>query len=430
MSQPRHPPPWLFALSAMPYGVVGSFAGSVMPYLTRNAGVDVDSIGWYGTLLFIPPMLQFLYAPIVDIGPKRKHWLVIVAALGAAFLVGACVMPLPEHMTAFLAFAVAAQLISGLVGACNGGLLAVTMPDDLRGRAGAWYNVGNLSGGALAAWVAISMTSAELDPLVIGLTLAAMMVLPSLVILWVHEPPRDNIANAREVFSSTLRDVKKVLFSKTGITGVLLCLSPVGTASLTNYFTAFGPDYKASPFLVGFTSGPAQAVLTAMGALAGGYLCDRYNRRAMYLLAGTLTALVGIAMMLSPRNEVTFAWGVMTYLLVTGFCYSAFTATVLETIGKGGQAASTQYSLFVAAGNAAIAYVGLIDTRFHAKHGVEGVIASDAALNLAGVLILGIVFWRMGVFAKRRLTGANDEAQPPALPIARVVDRDDSAQSR
>ncbi|MDB4961157.1 MAG: major facilitator superfamily 1 [Myxococcales bacterium] len=403
----------------MPYGVVGSFAGSVMPYLTRNAGVEVESIGWYGTLLFIPPMLQFLYAPIVDVGPKRKHWLVIVAALGAAFLVGACVMPLPEHMTAFLAFAVAAQLISGLVGACNGGLLAVTMPDDLRGRAGAWYNVGNLSGGALAAWVAISMTSAELDPLVIGLTLAAMMVLPSLVILWVHEPPRDNIATAREVFSTTLRDVKTVLFSKTGITGVLLCLSPVGTASLMNYFTAFGPDYDASPFLVGITSGPAQAVLTATGALAGGYLCDRYNRRAMYLLAGTLTALVGIAMMLSPRTEVTFAWGVMTYMLVTGFCYSAFTATVLETIGKGGKAASTQYSLFVAAGNAAIAYVGFIDTRFHKKHGVEGVIASDAALNLAGVVVLGLVFWRMGVFAKRRLTGANDEA-----------DRDDSAQSR
>jgi hypothetical protein len=30
------------------------------------------------TLTFVPPMLQFLYAPVVDIGPKRKHWLLIV----------------------------------------------------------------------------------------------------------------------------------------------------------------------------------------------------------------------------------------------------------------------------------------------------------------------------------------------------------------
>jgi MFS family permease len=236
-----------------------------------------------------------------------------------------------------------------------------------------------------------------------------MVVLPSLAILAVHEPPRTHIRAVSDVFGATFRDVKKVVLSKTGATGILLCLSPVGTAALTNYFSAFGPDYQASAGMIAFTSGPAQAGLTAAGALIGGYLCDRYNRRAMYLLAGLLTAIVGVAMMLSPRTEFTYAWGVMTYLLVTGFCYSAFTATVLETIGKGGEAASTQYSIFTAAGNAAIAYVGFINTRFHAKHGVEGVIASDAALNIAGVVVLGLVFWRMGVFARRRLTGAMDE---------------------
>ncbi len=111
--------------------------------------------------------------------------------------------------------------------------------------------------------------------------------------------------------------------------------------------------------------------------------------------------------MCSARTPCTL----LSYLLVTGFCYSAFTATVLETIGKGGAAAATQYSMFVAAGNAAITYVGFINTRFHANHGVEGVIASDAVLNVAGVVILGLVFWRMGVFRKRRLEGAMDETR-------------------
>ena len=396
----KHPPPWLFGVSGIPYGVVGSFAGSVMPYLTRRAGIDVDNIGWYGGLLLVPPMLQFLYAPIVDVGPSRRIWLIIVSLIGAASLVVACMMPLPEHTTLFLAFAVGAQLVSGLVGSCNGGLLAVTMPDEMRGKAAAWLNIGNLSGGGLSATIAIWMTGNDVEPIYIGLTLASMMVLPSLAILYVVEPPRTNIDSVRKVFGQTYKDIRAVLFSKTGITGILLCLSPVGTAALTNYFTGIADDYGASPDLVASTSGLAAVGLTALGAWGGGWLCDRYNRRLLYLASGLLTAVCGLAMMLSPRSPATYAWGVMLYALITGFCYSAFTATVLETIGKGGKAASAQYALFVAAGNAAIAYVGVIDTRFHKAHGVEGVVGSDAGLNVIGVVVLGIVFWRLGLMAR------------------------------
>ena len=124
-----------------------------------------------------------------------------------------------------------------------------------------------------------------------------------------------------------------------------------------------------------------------------------------------MTAVCGIVMALAPHNDDTYLWGVMTYALITGFCYSAFTATVLETIGQGGKAASTQYALFVAAGNVAIAYVGFVDTRFGGKEPlpdggtrplVEHVIASDAALNLIGVAILGFVFWKLGSFGRAR----------------------------
>lgn len=397
----KHPPPWLFVLSGMPYGVVGSFAGQVMPYMTESAGIDVGTIGWYGTALLVPPMVQFLYAPIVDIGPRRKHWLVIVSAVGAACLIAACGMRLPEHRTAFLGFAVAAQLISGLVGSCNGGLLAVSMPDELRGKASGWLNVGNLSGGGLSAMIAIWMVGENHEPLAIGGVLAAMMVIPSLAILSVDEPRRAP-SSVRDVFRTTLGDVSSVLFSKAGITGIALCISPVGTAALFNFFTGMSKPYGASARTVALVTGVGNFALTAVGAAIAGYLCDRFNRRALYLVSGALTALCGIGMALSPRTEVTYVVGVAIYLLVTGFCYSTFTATVLETIGTGGRAASTQYSLFVAAGNAAIGYVGLIDTRFEEHYGVEGVIASDAALNLLGVAILGLAFWRLGSFGKSR----------------------------
>ena len=44
MAEPKHPHPWLFALTGMPYGVVGAFSGNVMPYLTRRANLDVGEI--------------------------------------------------------------------------------------------------------------------------------------------------------------------------------------------------------------------------------------------------------------------------------------------------------------------------------------------------------------------------------------------------
>jgi MFS family permease len=397
----KHPPPWLFVLTGMPYGVVGSFVGSVMPYMTADAGIDVDAIGWYGALLFIPTVLVFLYAPIVDIGPRRKHWLVLVSAISGACLIASCMMPLPQHTDAFLACAAAAQLLSGLVGSCNGGLMAASLPDQLRGKASGWYNVGNLSGGGLSASIAIWMVGHRLDPRTIGVTLAAMMVIPSLAALWVDEPRRPQ-TSARDVFAATLGDVGRVLFSKSGLTGIVLCASPVGTAALVNYFSGMSRPYGASADTVALVTGLGNVGLTALGALIGGYLCDRFNRRVLYLASGALTALCGLVMALSPRIELTYAVGVMTYALITGFCYSSFTSTVLETIGKGSQAAATQYSLFVAAGNLAILYVGFVDTRFDKHHGVEGVIASDAALNIAGVVILALVFWRLGSFGKWR----------------------------
>lgn len=422
MSEPRTPPPWLFAFTGMPYGVVGAFTGVVMPYLARRAGIELSDIGWFVTLLFVPTFFQFLYAPVVDFGPRRKHWLVLVTVLGAGCLFGASQMPLPGSLVPFLALAFAGQLVAGLIGSCNGGLMATMMTDAQRGKAGAWYNVGNLSGGGIAAAVAVYMTGHGYTTASVGAILCVMMIVPSLAALSIHEPYRPAEGTVGAAIKNLVVEVKSVLWTRAGLTGLLLCLSPVGTAALANYFSAIAQDYvkpdlahqlagltpEAAKTLLdetvsgvlAFVGGPIGQGLTALGALAGGFLCDRHNRRAMYLLSGALTAAVGLGMMLSPRSETTFTIGALTYALVTGFCYAAFTATVLETIGKDAKSASTRYSLFTAAGNVAIAYVGLVNSRFNAAHGVEGVVGSDAVLNIVGVVVLGIVFWKLGSFGK------------------------------
>lgn len=421
---PGAPRPWIFALTGIPYGVAGSFIGVVMPYLADRAGIDLESIALYVTLLFVPTFFQFLYAPVVDFGPRRRTWLVIVSVVAAGALFAACQMHLPEQRSAFLALAFIGQLVSGLVGSCNGGLMATTMSDAQRGKAGAWYNVGNLSGGGISAAVAVYMTGHGYSEAAVGGALAAMMIGPSLVALTIDEPPRPREGTLGKTLRGLVGEVKDVLWTRAGLTGLALCLSPVGTAALVNSFAAIARDYvradlatqlaalpaaQAAQLLdrevssvLAFVGGPLGQGLTALGALVGGLACDRTNRRAMYLLSGALTAVVGLGMAVSPAGRVTFMVGALTYALVTGFCYSAFTATVLETIGDDTRSAATRYSMFTAAGNVAIAYVGLVDSKFKASHGVSGVVASDAILNLAGVAVLGFVFWRLGSFGKSR----------------------------
>ena len=407
-NRPLHPPPWLFGVTGIPYGVCGGFVATTLPFFARKAGISVEDIGWYGTALFFPPVVQFLYAPIVDIGPRRKHWLIIVAAVGAACLALALTMPLPSRINAFFALAFAGQTISGLVGSCNGGLLAATLPDRLRGAAAGWLNFGNLVGGALGAWLTLKMAEWGLPPIVIGLALATLMTAPAIASLAVHEPPRVQRA-AKEIFVGLWRDVARVARSRQGWTGILFCISPVGTAALLNYFAALAPDYHASDRMVGLVNGPVNAIATAIGSLVGGYVCDRHNRRAMYLLSGGLTAVAGIAMAMAPMTPAVYAVGVAAYLLVAGFCYAAFSAVVLETIGKGGAAASTQYALFVSAGNLAIAYVGWIDTRFHHNHGAPGLLGVDAGLNVLGIIALSTLFTVFGAWKGQR-SGDEQEA--------------------
>lgn len=402
---PKHPPPWLFGITGIPYGVCGGFVATTMPFFARKAGISVESIGWYGMALMFPPVVQFLYAPLVDIGPKRKHWLVLVAVLGGLCLAGALMMPLPAHVDAFFGLTFAGQAVSGLVGSCNGGLLASTLPDNRRGAASGWYNLGNLTGGGLGAWLTLAMAH-RFSPLTVGASLALLMTVPSLMILTVDEPSRAT-RGAREIFVGLWRDVARVARSRQGWTGMIMLLSPVGTAALLNYFAALAPDYRASDGMVGFINGPVNGLVTGVGSLVGGYVCDRVNRRAMYLLSGALTAVTALAMMAMPMAPMTYAVGVSAYLLVAGFCYAAFSSVVLETIGKGGAAASTQYALFVSAGNCAIGYVGWVDTRFHQHYGARGLLGVDAALNVAGIVALSILF---RVFAARRAEPAAEEA--------------------
>jgi MFS family permease len=196
------------------------------------------------------------------------------------------------------------------------------------------------------------------------------------------------------------RDVWNTVKQRPGWSGILLCISPVGTAAAMQVFTSFSDSYHASPRMVTWVNGYGGGLLTGIACLLGGWICDRMNRRAAYLLSGALTAAIALVMAFSPMTPFTYAWAALTYLFVTGFCYAAFTAFVLQCVGGAQASASTQYTLFTSAGNFAIFYVGKIDgmgfdwyaSRFGEAGAPRGLLVTDGALNLIGIaLFLGLL---------------------------------------
>jgi MFS transporter, PAT family, beta-lactamase induction signal transducer AmpG len=380
-------PSWMFGITSIPYGVYGAFTATLLPFLFANAKISLQDIGWYGTATLIPTWFNFLYAPVVDLGMRRRSWLVLAAVLSGACLGAAVLQPLPSGKMTFAVFTFVGQVLNGLISSANGGLMATTLDDRQRGKAGGWYNAGNLGGGAIGAGLILGLLDRLPRPQ-IALLLMAVTVLPALAAFAIDEPPARKDVDAREHAKAMLRDIWNTARSRPGWTGMLFCISPVGTAALLNYFAAMANTFHAEKWTVVLVNGWLNGLITAAGSVLGGLLCDRIDRRLAYLLSGALTALVGVGMAISPINGTTYAVGVCIYFFVAGFCYAAFSAVVLEAVGKAGASASAQYALFVAAGNIAITYVGFIDTRFENTRHLLG---ADAGLNLLGVVVLGVV---------------------------------------
>jgi MFS family permease len=392
MAEPLEPRPFsieMYGIATLPFGVGAGFAQFALPFLLRRVGVPLEDIGKYVALCLAPSAYQFLWAPIVDLGPRRKYWLVLLSILGGLCLGGALLLDVRVHQAWFVDLAIAGGALTGLTGSCLGGLMATTLPDEVRGRAAGWSNAGNLGGAALGGGVIMLLSTRVPPPALAGITFF-MVTFPTIAIMAIHEDARTS-RSAAAIFGGMARSLGKTLKSRAGILGVLICISPVGTAALLNLFSGLGPDYHVSETKLTFITGFLGSAITAVGAFAGGYLSDRMPRRVAYLASGAVTAAVAFTMSFFPLNERSFEVGVIVYMFVAGFCYASFSAMVLEIVGQATESASTQYTLFTAASNQAIAYTTYLDGRSAKRWGVRGMLCTDAAANMAGIGFLAIV---------------------------------------
>jgi MFS transporter, PAT family, beta-lactamase induction signal transducer AmpG len=382
---PAHPIVFLFLV--MPFGIMNGFLTVTVAYLLSNAGVSTEDIGGLIAISFIPHTWKPLWAPIVDTTLKRKTWYVLACLISAVGIAATGAIPAEAaSMQLLIVIILISNVAITFLAMSVESLIAYNTPEDKKGRAAGWFQAGNLGGsgigGGAGLWIASHFDQSWLP----GSILGAVCVLCCIGLFFVDEPAATHqVHGAIRNVINVVKDLWDVLRARRGYLALLICFLPLGTGAASNLWSAVAGDWSASADSVSLVNGVMGGLISALGCMIGGFICDRMDRKNAYALFGAIMAACAVAMALAPRTQTMYVWFVLIYSFINGLAYAAFTAVTLEAIGKG--AAATKYTLYSALSNTPIAYMTLIDGWARTHWDTSAMLYTEAAFAVVGIVV-------------------------------------------
>jgi PAT family beta-lactamase induction signal transducer AmpG len=383
--------PIVYLVLYLPFGAVAGYLSVALAYQLRKSGVSTAEIAGLIAFALAPHVFKVLWAPLVDTTFKPKSWYLAGSVVVAASVALSGTLPLGRASLAWLGpLAFLLNLATTFVGMAAEILMAHTTTPEQKGQAGGWSQAGNVGGAGLGGGAGLWMATHLAAPWISSCVLGAAILACTLPLLILPEPSLDyRRPRYLESLWGVARDVWSIARSRAGFLALLIFILPLGTGTASNLFPSISGDWKASADLVAAVSGVAGGVFAVFGAIAGGYVCDRLQRKSAYALFSLIQGLCALAMGLAPHTPIMFTVFALTYAATNGMAYSGFSALTLETIGKG--AAATKYNLLACSSNAPILYVALIEGQVQTRWGSTAMLASEAVLAIVGLAIFGAV---------------------------------------
>jgi MFS family permease len=383
-ARPVHPSTYMVLI--LPFGVTGGYLTVTVAYLLTQAGVPVERTAALVALSFVPHTWKFAWAPIADTTWTRRRWYVaacFVAALGT-FTTGALPATAPGGLAWLSAAVLTTNVAVTFLGMSVESLMAYDTPDPEKGRAGGWFQAGNLGGTGLGGGVGLLLAQRLPAAWMAGAVLAVCCLACCVALRGVPEPES---AHRERRFGRSLANVWTDLWgvarSRLGTIALVLCFLPLGSGAASGLWAAVAGDWGASANVVAVVTGIVGGIISAIGCLVGGWVCDRMDRKAAYATYGVLQATCAAGMALAPRNPAAFVIFTSLYALITGLTYAGFTAFVLEAMGRG--AAATKYNVFASLSNTPIYYMTRVDGWAHGRWGPRGMLWTEAAFGMLGL---------------------------------------------
>jgi predicted MFS family arabinose efflux permease len=401
MGEPRKPPaPWLFSLLILPLGiVVVGFNFTAFPLLLAQAGVPVDRIASISSIINLPGVIGFLFAPIVDIKFRRRTWLVL-ASFGTAL--SACLyFPLigASHLIPMTALILVGGLITFLVAAACGGLIVKTLSESAQSKAAAWMMAGQLGGGALGAalilWLAARVPLATL-----GVCVAVLVAAPGLLAFTIPEP----LPQPSAWFQGRLPQIGKELWwvvrSPERRWSTLLLVAPGATGAGQSLLPAVASHYGIGTSGVMWMNGLGGGAMLALGSLGGALIPGNWDRRFTYAAAGLTNALAALVLLVANRPSI-YLVGTALYLMTEGLCWARSTALIVEIVGVETRDASTLYSVLNAIVTIPLLCMIRLDGFGFSRFGTHGLLWTDAGANLLVFGVVAVIFMAYGLKLRR-----------------------------
>ncbi len=391
--QPIHKPvhPFLFTILILPMGVSVGFVSVTLGYLLSEAGVSVDKIAALVGATLLPHIFKFIWAPLVDTTLSFKKWYRISSIISSVGIMSLGLLPLTETSLPLLTIIILlTQFAVTFLCMSTEGLMAYDVPDHLKGRSGGFFQAGNLGGVGLGGGIGLILAQRLPAPWMVSVSLGLLCLACCLALVYFKDP---KITIQEEKLSKTYRnlykDVWNTLKKKNGQLAMILCFLTLGTGAAANLWASIAKDWQASADVVAVVTGVAGGLLSALGCMIGGWICDRMNRQNAYLLFGLLAAATVVGMAYSARTEWMFVLWTSFYAIATGLCYAGFTAFTLEAIGKG--AAATKYNIFAALSNTPIYIMTYIVGIAYTNGGARSMLNTEAAYAVGAVVLFLVI---------------------------------------
>ncbi|HKJ42723.1 MAG TPA: MFS transporter, partial [Sunxiuqinia sp.] len=287
-SKAVHPITFMFLY--LPFGIFNGYISVTLGYLLTKAGVSLAGVAAIVSLPFLPNILKFLWAPLVDTTLTVKKWYRIANVGTAAGILATSIIPLnSNNLPLLMVVVVLTALANTNIAMTTESLIAQDVPDELKGRAGGWLQAGNLGGFGLGGGAGIWLAERLSTPWASGAIIALISLMCGLGLLFLREPaPFKREESYLKTVGTLLQDIWILVKSRSGFLALILCFLPIGSGAASNLWSSISNDWNASPDAVALAVGVVGGLASAVGCLIGGWIADRMDRKKAYILFGLL----------------------------------------------------------------------------------------------------------------------------------------------
>ena len=274
----------LYVAQGLPFG----FFTLALPVLLRDAGFSLKAISAL-SLLALPWVLKFLWAPWLDHRGSRRGWLLTfqIASVAAALLLTQ--VDFNDSFVVLLIAAFGFNIIAASQDVITDGLAVRMLDARERGLANAIqvgaYRVGMILGGGLLLWV-----FARTNWQVMFACMAGLLALTMLPVFALREVPRSEPASTHSGMDLAIGWARRLMRpGMLGFAGLILCYR-FGDQMVSALLGPFLSDQGLSKETIALMKGTVGSATSLLGAVIGGWLAFNAGRRTAVLVSGVAQA--------------------------------------------------------------------------------------------------------------------------------------------